>query len=86
MRSELEVVSILKSMLVDEMNLGLGAEAIDASTSLFEDGLDLDSIVIVELISQVEQRFGFEFEDDDLRMASFENLTALAKVIQKRSP
>jgi len=86
MLSESEVVSIVKAMLVDDMDLGLDAANIDASTPLFEDGLDLDSIVIVELISLVEQRFGFEFQDSDLRMAMFENLAALAKVIQERAP
>lgn len=79
-----EIVSTLKSMLADEMDLGLVAHQIDENVPLLEDGLGLDSIVIVELIASVERRFDFEFQDADLRTSSFESLTALAGVIRRR--
>jgi acyl carrier protein len=71
-------------MLADEMDLGLVAHQIDENVPLLEDGLGLDSIVIVELIASVERRFDFEFQDADLRTSSFESLTALAGVIRRR--
>jgi acyl carrier protein len=80
-----DVATTLKSILVDEMELGLDAGQVTATVPLLEDGLNLDSIVIVELISVVEHRFGFEFQDEDLRTSSFENLEALAQVIEKRT-
>lgn len=83
--SDPEVLARLKSILVDDLNLDLDPSSFDAQTPLFEDGLDLDSIVIISLITQVEQRFGFEFQDTDLRMSTFENLSALARVIQERT-
>jgi acyl carrier protein len=83
--SEPEVLAILKSILVDDLNVELDPVKIDALTPLFEDGLNLDSIVIIELITQVEQRFDIEFADVDLRMSTFENLRALVKVIQQRT-
>ena len=79
-----QIVATLKSMLADDMELGLDADAIDAAVPLLEDGLGLDSIVIVELIAGVEERFEFEFEDSDLRTANFASLNALADVIQQR--
>ena len=80
-----DVATTLKSILVDEMELGLDAGQVTATVPLLEDGLNLDSIVIVELISVVEHRFGFEFQYEDLRTSSFENLQALAQVIEKRT-
>jgi acyl carrier protein len=81
MTDHTEIVSALKSILTNDMELGLDASAFDASTPLLEEGLDLDSIVIVELITSAEEKFGFEFEDSDLREANFRNLDALAKAI-----
>lgn len=40
--------------------------------------------ILVDDLSLVEQRFGFEFQDVDLRMSTFGNLSALARVIQER--
>jgi acyl carrier protein len=79
------VVAELKRILAEDMDLNLKAEEIDATAPLLEEGLNLDSIVIVELIAVVEERFGFEFADEDLRTASFASLEALAGVIEKRT-
>jgi acyl carrier protein len=79
-----EVLIRLKRILADDLALGLSPDAIDETASLLEDGLGLDSVNLLELIASVEQRFGFQFEDADLRLATFANLRSLASVIQKR--
>ncbi|MBN1238254.1 MAG: acyl carrier protein [Gammaproteobacteria bacterium] len=79
------VIDALKWILADEMDLGLTADQINATVPLLEDGLNLDSIAIVELIAVLEERFAFQFHDADLRTASFANLEALAKVITART-
>ena len=85
MNDRSSIVTTLKTMLADEMELDLVAEQIDASVPLLEDGLGLDSIFVVELIAAVEQRFQFEFEDSDLREANFQSLNALAAVIESKT-
>jgi acyl carrier protein len=79
-----DVAKILKSILVDEMGLGLDAAQITETTPLLEGGLDLDSVLIVELIGLIEHRFGFRFEDADLRTSSFQTLAILAGIVRKR--
>jgi acyl carrier protein len=79
-----EIVSILKSILLDEMEVRCSADQIDGAAPLLGDGLGLDSVVIVELISSVEQRFSIEFQDADLRTSNFANLNALAEIIRLR--
>jgi acyl carrier protein len=74
----------LKAILTEDMDLGLSADSLNQGTSLLEGGLDLDSIVLVELIGAIEERFDFQFDDADLRTSSFENLGSLAAVIEKR--
>ena len=78
------IVIILKNMLANDLGLNLRVEEIDETAAMLEEGLNLDSIVIVELIALVEERFGFEFADEDLRTASFANLQTLAQVIERR--
>ena len=84
MSTHTEIVETLKQILADEMDLGLVRDQIDATVPLLEEGLGLDSIVIVELIASVEERFDFEFQDSDLREANFESLEALATVVAQR--
>lgn len=78
------IISTLKAILAEDLNLNLDKTRIDEHVPLLEDGLGLDSIVLVELIGVVESKFGFQFQDSDLRTASFKNLRTLAETISKR--
>jgi acyl carrier protein len=51
---------------------------------LFEGGLGVDSIAIVELISLVEQHFDFQFSDAELTPESFSTLNVLANIIANK--
>jgi acyl carrier protein len=79
------VVAELKRILAEDMDLNLKVEEIDATAPLLVEGLNLDSIVIVELIAVVEVRVGFEFADEDLRTAWLASVEALAGVLEKRT-
>ncbi len=78
------VVAELKRIIAEDLDVNLKYDQIDENVPLLTEGLGLDSIVIVELISLVEDHFGFEFEDSELNVESFRNLTALADVIERR--
>lgn len=71
----------LKTIIAGELDVNLKVEDIDENTSLFEDGLGLDSIAIVELISLVEQHFDFQFSDSELIPETFSNLNVLADFV-----
>lgn len=75
------LVNQLKTIMAEELDVNLKVEDIDENASLFEDGLGLDSIAIVELISLVEQHFDFQFSDNELTPESFSNLNVLADFI-----
>ena len=78
------VIQTLKEVMADELDINLTAEEIDESVTLFEDGLGLDSVVIVELISLVEKNFDIEFSDSELNLENFSSLTVLAELIAKK--
>jgi len=74
----------LKTILAEDLSLNLSADQIGDQVALMDGGLNLDSIVIIELIGIVEAKFKFQFQDADLRTATFENLRTLAEVISRR--
>lgn len=76
-----DTVIQLKRLIADDLDVNLKLEEIDEAAPLFEQGLALDSIVLVELVGLVERHFGFEFDDGDLNVETFKNLRSLAEVV-----
>lgn len=76
-----EIVAQLRRMIVEELDVRIKADEVTDDVPLLEGGLALDSIVLFELISLIEKRFGFEFADQSLHTELFANLTVLAQHI-----
>jgi acyl carrier protein len=71
--------SELAAALVQVLNLDLKADEIDPRASLFNEGLGLDSIDVLELALEVSQRYGFQLRaDDENNHAIFQSLRTLA--------
>jgi len=69
----------LAGLLVDALNLDIGAESIDPEAPLYGEGLGLDSIDILEVALVVSQRYGFQLRsDDDENVRIFKSLASLA--------
>ncbi len=79
-----DLVNQLKTIIAEDLDVNLKADDIDENVSLFEEGLGLDSIAVVELISLIEQKFGFQFADADLNPDCFKNLQVLAGLIESK--
>ena len=78
------VTEQLKTLIAQELDVNLREDEMDAGAPLFEDGLGIDSIAIVELISVTERHFGIEFADEDLVPESFASLRVLADLIVRK--
>jgi len=69
----------LAGLLVDALNLDIGAESIDPEAPLYGEGLGLDSIDILEVALVVSQRYGFQLRsDDEDNVRIFASLASLA--------
>lgn len=75
------IISKLKTIIANELDVNLTVDEIDENTSLFEDGLGFDSIATVEMISLVEKHFDVKFADSELSPEYFGNLIILSKFI-----
>jgi acyl carrier protein len=80
-RLEDRIVTELQQLIVDELHVNFTPAEIDPDRSLFEDGLGIDSIAIVELIALAEERFDVQFADEDLVASSFASIRSFARLI-----
>lgn len=79
-----DVIDQLKDIIAEQLDVNISRQDIDADAPMFEGGLGLDSIAIVELITAVEETFGFQFGNDELNMQPFHSLRTLAAFIRER--
>ena len=79
-----ETLHQLKQLLVEELDINLKIEQLADDVALLEEGLALDSVLIAELITLIENRFGFQFDDQDMNTDTFRDLTTLANFIASR--
>ena len=79
-----EIAAQLKTIIATDLDVNLALDEIDETVPLLEDGLALDSIILLEFIALIEERFAFEFRDRDLELNNFENLSTLASFVRSR--
>lgn len=75
------IVTQLKEIIAQKLDVNLKIEDIDENISLFEDGLGLDSIAIVDLIVSIEKTFSLSIPDTELNADLFRSLRTLAGFI-----
>ena len=78
-----QVLEQVKRIVAEDLDVNLSYEEIDDTVPLFEEGLALDSVILVELISFIEKRFGIELREDVLNMETFHNLESVARVVRE---
>ena len=79
------IVKQLKTIISEKLDVNLSYDEIDEKVSLFEDGLGLDSIAIVNLIVAIENEFSFSISDDELSADLFKSINVLADFIGQKS-
>ncbi|QSR32546.1 acyl carrier protein [Nocardioides sp. S5] len=79
-------VSAVIDVLVSTLGIEDQAQSLDASTPLFGELPELDSLGVVELAAALEERFDIEVADDDVTGDVFQTVGSLAGfVAQKRT-
>ena len=80
------IIEQLKTIIADQLDANIKRAEITLEVSLLEDGLGLDSSMLVELVSLVEENFGFQFEEDELDLKIFTNIQTLATFVATKQP
>ncbi|MBF0240765.1 MAG: acyl carrier protein [SAR324 cluster bacterium] len=79
------IIDKLKQIIADDLDVNLKQEEIDENVSLFEEGLGLDSVVIMEFVNLIEAHFDFQFSENELNLEPFKNLKTLADFISSKT-
>jgi len=80
----MELVEELKEKIIETLNLTDVVPAeLTADTSFFENGLDLDSIDILELAVMIEEVYGVSIDNRELGEKVFVTLDTLAGYIRE---
>ena len=80
------ILSELKRMIAHELDVRIEEKDINPAVPLLEGGLALDSMVLFELITLVEKRFGVAFSTESLNTEVFASLSALSQHILASMP
>jgi acyl carrier protein len=72
--------------LLRERQLVTDGIALDESTGLLGQGIGLDSVEVLQIVSAIEERYGLTIDDDDLRREHFLTLGAVVTFIAERLP
>lgn len=79
-----QVLERVKRLVLEDLDVNLTYEDLDETAPLFEEGLALDSVLLVEMISFIEKRFNIELRDEALNRETFKNLRSVAHVIEQQ--
>ena len=70
------ILEEITTIFSEELNLTIDSK----DTDLFESGA-MDSLSLVELLFQIEQRFGIEISIDSLEIDNFHSIDTIAKFV-----
>lgn len=80
-----EIKNKLKEIIVKNLDANIEESDLNDEDSLYEDGIGLDSITIVNLIVQIEEGFGFIFKEEEINSELFQNINSLADFISSKT-
>jgi len=78
------IKSKLKEIIAYDLDVNISMDEIRDDISLYEDGVGLDSITIVNFIVLIEEKFDFKFGDNEINASLFSCLNNLAEFINAR--
>ena len=74
----------VRAAVVETFGIEERAATLDASSPLLGSLPELDSMGVLELVHELEQRFGVEFDGDDVSAEAFETLGSLTALIDEK--
>lgn len=74
----------IRQLIGEVLELGDRTETLTADTPLLGNLPELDSMAVVAVITELERRFGFIVDDDDIGAETFETLGSLLDFVEHK--
>ena len=75
----------VRQLLGEVLELGERAESLEASTPLLGNLPELDSMAVVAVITEIEERFDVTIEDDEIEAETFETVGSLVSFVELKT-
>lgn len=72
----------IKQVIVRVLSLDIDPDEIADDDLLFDGGLGLNSMATIQIIVGIEEEFGIQVPDEDLRVELFESVRAMADYVR----
>ena len=76
----------IKQGIVRSLRLPISWEEIGDEMPLFDEGLGLDSIDVLELVLEIERQFGVLIEDEQTGMRVLRSVNSIAEFVRTQRP
>lgn len=80
----MDLVSEIKTILGDVLQIRERAAGFSESTRLLGDIPEFDSMAVVSVITAIEEQFGIVVNDDEVRADTFETVGSLAGFVREK--
>lgn len=81
-RTDIDVDAV-KAVVVETLGVQDRADTIDAATPLLDTLPELDSMAVLEVLVELEQRFGITIDGEDVTIEAFQTLTSLTALVEQ---
>ena len=78
------VIDDVKKVLGQTLQLGDRVKRFDASTGLFGNIPEFDSMAVVTVVTALEERFDIAFDDDEITAQVFETVGSLSRFVEQK--
>lgn len=75
----------LRVLLLEVTEVDIDPHLIALDEALLDGNLGIDSAEILTYVQEIEERFGFEFDDDDLNPEVLSSLRSLAEFVSRQA-
>lgn len=83
--THLEAVKLMiKEIIVNDLDANVSIEQIGDDISLFDDGIGLDSIAIINFIIITEKKFDISFDESEISSKLFSTVNNLAAFVVEK--
>ncbi len=80
-----ERVGAIIRVIVDRINPALDAAALSSETCLVKEGLALDSMAVLELVTGLEDELGIMIDESELKLEVFDDIGSLARFLGEQT-
>lgn len=80
----MDTIGVVKGLLAHTLQIGRRADAYTADSPLLGAMPELDSMAVVNLITAMEEQFGFVVQDDEITAEAFATLGSLTRFVDRK--